>query len=94
VVGSSAAANPMNLCETQPRKWPPLLWNASPYTRNVRISLPQKQSEVFFCLLTDAGIFTASVSKEDLASHRHPLSKLHDAAQGIIAEYRLIQGNK
>jgi hypothetical protein len=53
------------------------------------MSLSQKQSEVFFCLLTDAGIFTASVSKEDLASHRHPLSKLHDAAQGIITEYRL-----
>jgi hypothetical protein len=40
------------------------------------------------------GIVTASVSKEDLSTHHHPLSKLHDAAQGIITEYRLIQGNK
>jgi hypothetical protein len=93
-VGSSAAANPMNLCETQPRKWPPLLCNASPYTRNVRISLPQKQSEVFFYLFTDAGIFTASVSREDLSNHHHPFWKLHDTAQSIITEYRLIQRNK
>jgi hypothetical protein len=56
--------------------------------------LPQKQDEVVFYLLTDAGTFTASVSKEDLSNHHHPLSKLHDAAQGIITEYRLIQGNK
>jgi hypothetical protein len=50
--------------------------------------LPQKQGEVLFYLLTDAGIFTATASKEDLSSHHHPLSKLHDAAQGIITEYR------
>jgi hypothetical protein len=56
--------------------------------------LPQKQDEILFYLLTDAGIFTASASKEDLSSHHHPLSKLHDAAQDIITEYRLIEGNK
>ena len=56
--------------------------------------LPQKQSEVLFYLLTDAGIFTAGASKEDLSNHDHPLSKLHDAAQGIITEYRLIKENK
>jgi hypothetical protein len=56
--------------------------------------LPQKQDEILFYLLTDAGIFTVGASKEDFSSHHHPLSKLHDAAQGIITEYRLIQGNK
>jgi hypothetical protein len=56
--------------------------------------LPQEQGEVLFYLLTDAGIFAASASTEDLDDHHHPLSKLHDAAQGIITEYRLIQGNK
>jgi hypothetical protein len=56
--------------------------------------LPQKQDEIVFYLLTDAGIFTATASKEDLSSHHRPLSKLHDAAQGIITEYRLVQGNK
>ena len=57
-------------------------------------ALPQKQGEVLFYLLTDAGIFTVSASKEDLGNHRGPLSKLHDAAQGIITEYRLIEGKK
>jgi hypothetical protein len=47
-----------------------------------------------FYLLTDAGIFTASASKEDLSNHNHALSKLHGTAQGIVTEYRLIQGNK
>jgi len=56
--------------------------------------LPQKQDEIVFYLLTDAGIFTVNASKEDFSSHHHPLSKLHDAAQGIITAYRLIQGNK
>jgi hypothetical protein len=56
--------------------------------------LPQKQSEMLFDLLTDSGIFTASASKEDLSNHHHSLSKLHDAAQGIITEYRLIEGKK
>jgi hypothetical protein len=56
--------------------------------------LPQKQGEILFYLLTDAGIFSASASKEDLSNHNHALSKLHDAAQGIITEYRLIQKNK
>jgi hypothetical protein len=56
--------------------------------------LPQQQGEVLFYLLTDVGIFTASASKEDLSSHHHALSKLHDAAQGIITEYRLIEGKK
>jgi hypothetical protein len=56
--------------------------------------LPQKQSEMLFYLLTDSGIFTASASKEDLSNRHHSLSKLHDAAQGIITEYRLIEGKK
>jgi hypothetical protein len=52
--------------------------------------LPQKQDEILFYLLTDAGIFTASASKEDLSNHHHQLSSLSDAAQGIITECRLI----
>ena len=56
--------------------------------------LPQKQDEVLFYLLTDAGIFTADALKEDLSNYHHPLWQLHDAAQGIITEYRLIEGNK
>jgi hypothetical protein len=56
--------------------------------------LPQKQDEVLFYLLTDAGIFSADALKEDLSNYHHPLWQLHDAAQGVITEYRLIQGNK
>ena len=52
--------------------------------------LPQR-GQVIFYLLTDAGLFTAAASQEDLSSHRHPLSKLGDAAQDVINQYRLIQ---
>jgi hypothetical protein len=55
--------------------------------------LPQ-QGEVFFYLLTDAGVFTASAPEKDLSSHHHSLSKLGDAAQGVINQYRLIQQTK
>ena len=56
--------------------------------------LPQQPGEILFYMLTDAGIFTASALKKNLSNHHHSLSKLHDAAQGIVTEYRLIQGNK
>jgi hypothetical protein len=35
--------------------------------------LPQQQGEALFYLLTDAGIFAASASKEDLSNHNHAL---------------------
>jgi hypothetical protein len=43
--------------------------------------LPQKGQIVFY-VLTDAGVFTATAPEEELSSHRHPLSKLSDAAPG------------
>jgi hypothetical protein len=52
--------------------------------------LPQR-GQVTFYVLTDAGVFTASVPQEELSSHRHAFSKLGDAAQDIITQYRLIQ---
>jgi hypothetical protein len=52
--------------------------------------LPQR-GEVIFYILTDAGVFSAKVSEEELRAHRHPLSRLGDAAQEIITQYRLIQ---
>jgi hypothetical protein len=55
--------------------------------------LPQTGQIVFY-VLTDAGVFTATASQEDLSSHRHPLSKLGDAAQEIITQYRLIQSRR
>jgi len=50
-----------------------------------------RSGEVIFYVLTDAGVFTATASEEELSSHRHPLSKLGDAAQEIVTQYRLIQ---
>jgi hypothetical protein len=79
----------------QPRKLFLVAVECQPHTHATsEYPLPQKLDEILFYLLTDAGIFTATASKEDLSSHHHPLSKLYDAAQGIITEYRLIQGNK
>ncbi len=50
--------------------------------------LPQT-GEVIFYLFTDAGVFTASAPEEELRTQRHSLSKLGDAAQNIITQYRL-----
>lgn len=52
--------------------------------------LPQR-AHVIFYLLTDSGVFAANAPQEELSSHRHPLSKLGDAGQDIITQYRLIQ---
>jgi hypothetical protein len=54
--------------------------------------LPQ-QGQVTFYLLTDAGVFTAGVSEEDLRTHRSPLSKLGDSVQVIVTEYRRMDQN-
>jgi len=55
--------------------------------------LPQR-GQVTFYVLTDTGVFTACVPQDELSSHRHPLSKLGDAAQEIITQYRLIEKKK
>jgi hypothetical protein len=55
--------------------------------------LPQR-GQVAFLVLTDTGVFTASASQEELSSHRHPPSKLGDAAQAIITQYQLIENDK
>lgn len=50
--------------------------------------LPQRGKVVFY-VLTDAGVFTASASEAEVVSHKHPLSKLGDAGQEVITQYRL-----
>src|SRR4029077_17813825 len=42
------------------------------------------RGQIIFYALTDAGVFSASAPQEELSSHRHPLSKMGDAAQDII----------
>ena len=51
---------------------------------------PQPGGVIFYAL-TDAGVFTATVSEAELSTHRHRLSKLGDALQEIITQYRLVQ---
>jgi hypothetical protein len=52
--------------------------------------LPQR-GEVIFYALTDTGVFTAQATQEELSTHRHSFSKLGDAAQEVVTQYRLIQ---
>jgi hypothetical protein len=49
------------------------------------------RNEVTVYLLTDSGIFTASGPQQEMSSHQHLLSKLGDAMQLIVTEYRKIQ---
>jgi len=49
------------------------------------------RGQVTFYVRTDAGVFTASASDDDLRSHRSPFFKLGDAGQTIITEYRLMK---
>ena len=49
------------------------------------------RARIILYFLTDAGVFTASASQEELAGHRSPLSKVGQAAQDVITQYRLLQ---
>ena len=55
--------------------------------------LPPKGQARFY-LLTDEGVFTATASDDDLSSSGHPLSKLADAMQEVVSQYRLMQDGK
>lgn len=52
--------------------------------------LPQNGHMTFY-VLTDAGIFTATVSDEEIETHKSPLYKLGDSVQMIMTEYRIVQ---
>jgi hypothetical protein len=52
--------------------------------------LPGK-GQVYFYVRTDAGVFTARTSQEELNSPSHALRALGDAAQEIITQYRQTQ---
>jgi hypothetical protein len=55
--------------------------------------LPQR-GYVTFYVLTDAGVFTATASEDEMKTHKSPLYKLGDSAQTIITEYRMMQHDK
>jgi hypothetical protein len=61
--------------------------------RTSYVPLP-KRGKVFFYLRTDAGIFTARAKEKDLREGKHPLSKLGNAMQAVITQYRLMEENR
>lgn len=48
------------------------------------------RGQVNFYAVTEAGVFAATASEDDLRNSRSPFSKLGDSAQSIITEYRRI----
>ena len=55
--------------------------------------LPQS-NELTFWFMTDSGVYTTAASEEDLKTSRIPISKLANAMQQIITQYRLISNGK
>ena len=65
-------------------------YNKSEFRRITSYPLP-KRGVVSFYLLTDEGVFSENASEIDLSNGRHPLSKLGNAAQDVVTQYRLVQ---
>jgi hypothetical protein len=55
--------------------------------------LPERGQIVFYAL-TDAGTFTVQVPEAELRNGRSPFAKLGNAMQGVITQYRLLQGQQ
>lgn len=53
-----------------------------------------KDGQTIFYLLTDAGVFTASASEQDLGEERHAWSPLFHAGHEVIGQYRIIEGRR
>ncbi len=52
---------------------------------------PAERGQVSFYLITDAGVFTATVAQEDLTANRSPYTALAAATKEIETEYRRIE---
>ena len=50
--------------------------------------LPQRGGVILY-ILTDSGVYMSRTTQQELKSTSHPLSKLGDAMQNVITEYRL-----
>lgn len=59
----------------------------------VSYPLPMR-GEVIFYLVTEAGVFSASAPAKELSAGKHPLSRLGNAMQNIITQYRLVEPPK
>ncbi len=61
---------------------------AQPEMQSVKQYPAAHAGEVTFYAVTDAGVFGATASQDDLAGGRSPFSEVAAATQGILAEYR------
>ncbi len=62
-------------------------------TATKEFPLPNVGQTVFY-LLTDAGVFTANASEQDLGEERHAWSPLFHAGHKVIGQYRIIEGRR
>ena len=53
--------------------------------------LPARQGDVLFYVLTDSGVFTGKSTQALLSANKDVFSKLGNAMQKIITEYRQVQ---
>ncbi len=53
-----------------------------------------RQGETRFYLLTFTGVISATALENELGQHRHPLSPLFYAAQTLITQIRLLEGEE
>jgi hypothetical protein len=62
---------------------------------NVTSTFPLPETgQVRFYVLTDAGVYTATAGVADLQTGQSPFSKLGNAMQGVVTEYRIFQEKK
>lgn len=52
--------------------------------------LPER-GHVLFYVLTDSGVFTTQTTEEQLSTGGDPLSKLGNAAQDVVTQFRLLE---
>jgi hypothetical protein len=66
---------------------------ASQMRKTTEYNLPVA-GEVIFYLLTDSGVFTASAKEVELRNQEHPLTKLGNAMQDVVTQYRILEEYK
>ncbi|HEX9110105.1 MAG TPA: hypothetical protein VF845_01405 [Terriglobales bacterium] len=47
--------------------------------------------QVYFYVLTDAGVYTAAASEADLRAGHNPFSQLGNAMQEVVTQYRIFE---
>ena len=55
--------------------------------------LPPRGGVIFYAV-ADAGVYSSPARAEDLAAHKDPMSRLGDAMQTIVTEYRVLAAGK